>query len=436
MPTPDPRQKKKPPTVPTTAPPAQTGDFDPDKLGGGLTGLPTVVFSGTADPFTWSFILPDPHLPTMEQTERMHGPFGSPLGGQQMTIDEATSFITTLNEDQLIELQRKLYSAGLFDDSFYKANELPQWGVVDPATMDAYNKLVSMAALSYGTGKGVPDILAELTTTSSERIGRLTSGEGERGPVYNITTTDPAELRKTVDQIAKEELGQKLPAKARDRIVDAIADSQRGQQQKVISAQEAGRTETAGSTSVVEGELDRFASSLRKMESGGNYKAVGPPTKYGTATGAYQFLDSTWNNYKGYRRAADAPPEVQDERAHQLMSAYYKQFGDWKLVAIAWHAGPGVAVKAQRDGRAGTSDVNMSTDDYAAAVVSGMGGGSTSVPLPGGTASSRAGTTIETQTVSTGAQAIEQVREQDPVLAGAHDQTKAYGTFLKVLGVG
>ena len=87
--------------------------------------------------------------------------------------------------------------------------------------------------------------------------------------------------------------------------------------------------------------IDAFMRALRDVESSGNYGAVGVPTPWGRATGAYQFLDSTWGNYAGYARAKDAPPEVQDQRARELMQEYYNQFGDWDSVAAAWFSGPG-----------------------------------------------------------------------------------------------
>lgn len=89
--------------------------------------------------------------------------------------------------------------------------------------------------------------------------------------------------------------------------------------------------------------IDAFMAAIRQIESGGNYTVLGPPTPYGRASGAYQFLDSTWGGYGGFTRAADAPPAMQDERARQLMTQYFNQFGSWDLVAIAWHAGPGSA---------------------------------------------------------------------------------------------
>lgn len=87
-------------------------------------------------------------------------------------------------------------------------------------------------------------------------------------------------------------------------------------------------------------DLTRFMEAIKQVESGGNYQIKGPMTPYGQATGAYQWLDSTWNNYKGYKRAADAPPAVQEERARRDMQALYAKYGDWGQVAMAWHGGP------------------------------------------------------------------------------------------------
>jgi hypothetical protein len=50
-------------------------------------------------------------------------------------------------------------------------------------------------------------------------------------------------------------------------------------------------------------------------ESRGDIRAENPVS---TASGKWQFLDSTWGGYGGYSHAADAPESVQDARAREV----------------------------------------------------------------------------------------------------------------------
>ena len=54
---------------------------------------------------------------------------------------------------------------------------------------------------------------------------------------------------------------------------------------------------------------------VMNRESGGNIQAQNPSS---SASGKWQFLDSTWNGYGGYSSAAQAPESVQDAKARQL----------------------------------------------------------------------------------------------------------------------
>lgn len=131
--------------------------------------------------------------------------------------------------------------------------------------------------------------------------------------------------------------------------------------------------------------IENLAAAIRSVESGGNYRAQGVQTRYGRATGAYQFIDSTWGKYAGYAHASDAPPEIQDRKALAAMRGMYAEFKSrkpelsdqavFRLIAIAWHAGMGTALKAMKTGRAGTSDGLISTDAYAERVLQRLTGG-------------------------------------------------------------
>lgn len=118
-------------------------------------------------------------------------------------------------------------------------------------------------------------------------------------------------------------------------------------------------------------ELAAFMAGVREVESNGDYRARNPSSG---ASGAYQFLDTTWNGYGGYRRAMDAPARVQDRRAAQLMTQYHHRYGRWDLVAVAWHGGPGLADRARRDpGALRASDGNITTAEYVRRVLAAAG---------------------------------------------------------------
>lgn len=122
-------------------------------------------------------------------------------------------------------------------------------------------------------------------------------------------------------------------------------------------------------------DLDRFLWAISKQESGHDYGAVGPQTsKYGKALGRYQVMSKIaphWMREIGLQgsdeQLADQflrTPGIQDRVARHKMSEYYRQYGSWDLVAIAWFAGPGRANTAKQhgiDAVGGISDV-LGTD--------------------------------------------------------------------------
>lgn len=78
----------------------------------------------------------------------------------------------------------------------------------------------------------------------------------------------------------------------------------------------------------------------KQKESSNDYQAVNP---HSSASGAYQYLDSTWNNYGGYTRAALAPPAVQDRRFAQDIANRLTKFGGDPYKTIAAHYLPALA---------------------------------------------------------------------------------------------
>jgi hypothetical protein len=83
---------------------------------------------------------------------------------------------------------------------------------------------------------------------------------------------------------------------------------------------------------------DEVIYGIMMQESDGDYTAENPTS---TASGAYQYIDGTWDGYGGYSRASDAPPEVQDLKMRADTQAAYERQGDWERVIAAHFAGEG-----------------------------------------------------------------------------------------------
>lgn len=85
-------------------------------------------------------------------------------------------------------------------------------------------------------------------------------------------------------------------------------------------------------------ELNDILKTIRLMESGERYDVR--PNR-GGASGAYQYIDSTWANYGGYPSAYLAPPWVQDERAANHVRAILERYnGDVSMVPVIWYYPP------------------------------------------------------------------------------------------------
>jgi methyl-accepting chemotaxis protein len=91
-------------------------------------------------------------------------------------------------------------------------------------------------------------------------------------------------------------------------------------------------------------KTDAILKTIRSRESGGNYSIH---SKSSSASGAYQFTDSTWRSMtkkfgigSQYGSAADAPAEIQDKVAAAYVGDILQQaHGDVSKVPLAWYTG-------------------------------------------------------------------------------------------------
>lgn len=93
--------------------------------------------------------------------------------------------------------------------------------------------------------------------------------------------------------------------------------------------------------------FEQFFSAIVEQESGGNYKAIGQPTRYGTAYGKYQVLDANIPSWtKAYYGKSLTPeqfrnnPAAQDAVARGKLKSYWNKYGA-RGAAAAWYGGPG-----------------------------------------------------------------------------------------------
>lgn len=111
---------------------------------------------------------------------------------------------------------------------------------------------------------------------------------------------------------------RRIARKEWKRIQARIAARKAAERQEIAAQQaqdaaEAAENQQSSSNQPV--NLSGIAACIAKYESGGNPTAQNPTS---SASGLYQFIDGTWNNYGGYSRAMYAPVSVQTEKFYQV----------------------------------------------------------------------------------------------------------------------
>lgn len=114
---------------------------------------------------------------------------------------------------------------------------------------------------------------------------------------------------------------------------------------------------------------EQIAAAIRKIESGGNYRAR---SKSSSASGAYQYITSTWGGYKGYQYAWQAPREVQDEKALIDVAAKLARYGgDYQKAIMSWFL-PAAVGNAARAAKVPQGN-SISPNQYLAKVLRALG---------------------------------------------------------------
>lgn len=103
-------------------------------------------------------------------------------------------------------------------------------------------------------------------------------------------------------------------------------------------------SESGGTLAPVSGSVEQVLATIKNRESGGNYNAQ---AKGSSASGAYQFIDSTWQSLTKkfgmgtqYSSAKLAPKEIQDQIAAKYVKEIMdKNGGDVSKVPLVWYTG-------------------------------------------------------------------------------------------------
>lgn len=134
-------------------------------------------------------------------------------------------------------------------------------------------------------------------------------------------------------------------------------------------------------------QVEQILATIRKRESSGNYTAK---AKGSTASGAYQFVDSTWQSlskkYGGgdYKSAADAPADVQDKVARAYVQEILRQNNnDVSKVPVVWYTGN---AQGKMSDKAIAANGGMTAEAYQSKWMGDFAkaGGTTQQPAQGG----------------------------------------------------
>lgn len=321
----------------------------------------------------------------------------SGIGGKtgRLTAGDWQTSLNRLSQEDLKSLQTQLWEGGFYPSQFYYQNgPRPVLGErIDAGLDSAYVKFINLAIDNKQFAAN--DILQTRRKQYASSVANAGGGSQNAlnvqvEPTQSLPMPKDAALGAIANAAAQKVLGRNLKeGEERDHYVEMIRAAlmesgmteadinayNRGLQRSAIGQEAAFSNAQAGGdlSSTLTGSMADYAGAIRAIESGngnpaGNY-TVRTKAKDSTASGAYQITNTTWGNYKGYKSAKDAPPEIQDEFFNKVFGDYIKKFGSPQLAALAWFQGPGVAQKAKSGDKsvlAKTDSLGTSANGYIA----------------------------------------------------------------------
>lgn len=278
-------------------------------------------------------------------------------------------------------------AAGISGDAVREIGRLAVGGVAGGAMG---LRAAGTAARVLKMERGASAAMALKSAAVGGTIGGMMTSGGELGQLGNVSavnyTTDPEEARKATEEAlaATVEQTRNVQASTNETIKDTTQKIENIEQNKKLAKENKEQSEektklfktfgdaiksvttnlgtlkqsiddmvTQIGTSIMAlqqmspvgpGGTSQILETIKKRESGGNYQAQ---AKGSSASGAYQFTDSTWQSltkkYKIgeiYKSAKDAPPAIQDAVAAKYVDEILQEAGgDVSKVPLKWYTG-------------------------------------------------------------------------------------------------
>lgn len=275
--------------------------------------------------------------PTMGSFGTSASRMGMGLTGRQlseithMSITDALQFYESLSVNELASLQHQMKMAGLFAG---KAN--PRLGFRDYDSGAAFAELIKQWAAN--PDMGIMDLMQTLQEGHKSELAMIedkfgnTSGVGTASAMTKpVAITDATTLGDYVDKVSVELFGSVIDPERKAALVTKLQDQEKS---KAQANADLTTTLSGGSRN----DLDYFMDALIGQESGGDQNAVNGRTG---AMGLGQILPDNWGPWA--REAGVDPADFSEKNQRRVirhkLNEYYKAYGNWRDVSIAWYSG-------------------------------------------------------------------------------------------------